>query len=65
MSVTLELNFYYRTQNIDRYKLSFQKEEQSIISTKTKIYLDELDFGLCKDKLLVNIQLYIKNSKKK
>ena len=64
MSVTLELNFYYRTQNIDRYKLSFQKKEQSIISTKTKIYLDELDFGLCKDKLLVNIQLYIKNSKK-
>ena len=64
MSVSLELNFYFKEQNIDRYQLSFQKEKQLIKGKKAKIYLDESKFGYCKDKLLVNIRLFIKNSNK-
>ena len=63
MSAFLELFFFfYRNKTIDRFKLSFQKEEQSIKKNRTTIKLPESIFNYGKDKSQISIKLF-KDSK--
>ena len=64
MSASLELNFFYKTKNIDRYQLSFQKDIQIIKEglLNSKIEIPESEFKYNKDKHQMSIKLFREKS---
>ena len=64
MSASLELYFFYKTKNIDRYQLSFQKDIQKIKEGLliSKIEIPESEFKYNKDKHQMSIKLFREKS---
>lgn len=58
MSASIELNFFYFVQNIDRFQLSFQKDVQTINEEKKIIPIPEYVFKHGKDKSHIIIKLF-------
>ena len=58
MSITIELNFFYRIKEIDRFKLSFQENLQFIKEEKMKFSIPEYIFNNGKDKGSMSIKLF-------
>lgn len=62
MTALIELNFFYKNKNIDRYRLSFQKEIQNIIGNRIKIKIPNNVFRHGKGKHPIKITLFKINS---
>ena len=62
MSALIELNFFYKNKNIDKYKLSFQKEIQNIIGNKIIVNIPDKIFKYGKVKHPMKITLFKINS---
>lgn len=62
MAAVIELNFFYKIKNIDRYRLSFQNEIQYITEKKTKINIPDKVFRYGRGKNKMKITLFKMNS---
>ena len=62
MSALIELNFFYKNKNIDKYKLSFQKEIQNILANKIIVNIPDKIFKYGKGKHPMKITLFKINS---
>ena len=62
MAAVIELNFFYKIKNIDRYRLSFQNQIQYITEKKTKINIPDKVFRYGRGKNKMKITLFKKNS---
>ena len=62
MAISIELNFFYYIQKVDRFQLSFQSEKQAIKENKSKINIPASTFKYGKDKTQMSIRLFKTNS---